>query len=129
MKRLSSFVKRGIAALAVTVGIVAFAAAPAEAAFDETNCYVPQYGSCRTYFLIEPHSTQHWIRIMGSNSGVYLRVYDATNGAQIWQGAGTGKWVTLYNVYAKYYVSGASFGGGSGYAYIDNCTSGCHQRS
>ncbi len=123
--RAMAAVTSGVAA----VGITMVAAGPAHADYDEVHCYVQPYISCRTSPNIPAHSSQHWIRVMGS-IGLDLIVYDATNGQPIYHHGGTGKWVTLSNVWGPaYYVVGGSILGSQGTVYLDNCTSGCHQRS
>jgi hypothetical protein len=128
-KRLTLPKNRLVAVTFAALALTLVSVTPAHAAYDETNCQVPAYGSCRTTWLVPAHSTQHWIRVMGDPvNNVWLEVYDATNGDLIYDRPGTGRWVTLNNVYASYYVVGKSVGGQTGRALIDNCTSGCHQR-
>src|SRR5262245_28090277 len=105
LNRLSSRIKKLIAVSGVATAVAVVAATPAYAAYDEVHCYVQPYSWCSTAPpYIPSHSSQHWVRVMGS-WGLALDVYDHTNGRKVWSGTGNGRWVTIYGLYSPEYFA------------------------
>lgn len=116
--------RSGIAAAALAATTALMVNGPAaHAAYDFTACHAPPGGTCVTG-AIQPHSTQHWLRIFVDPGNNIWGVYDHSEGdiLTFCQGEGQPIWCTCYGFDPSHYYELWVGSGDGANGYLANTT-------